>query len=81
MGSFSWTPGLLASESRDGTVATWDLWDTQYKAHSQFRTKVSPEGNYIASGVNDNKLVIYSSKKDGELTKLHEHKATVKSIG
>lgn len=34
----SWTAGLLASGSRDGTVATWDLRDglvTQYKAHNQ----------------------------------------------
>jgi cell division cycle 20-like protein 1 (cofactor of APC complex) len=38
VGSLSWSSGLLASGSRDGTVATWDLRDglvTQYKAHSQ----------------------------------------------
>lgn len=65
VGSLSWTSGLLASGSRDGTVATWDLRDglvTQYKAHNQeiCGLKWSPEGNYIASGGNDNKLVIYS---------------------
>ena len=38
VGSLCWTTGLLASGSRDGTVATWDLRDglvTKYKAHSQ----------------------------------------------
>jgi WD40 repeat protein len=38
VGSLSWNVGLLASGSRDGTVATWDIRDglvTQYKAHNQ----------------------------------------------
>jgi WD40 repeat protein len=38
VGSLSWSSGMLASGSRDGTVATWDLRDglvTQYRAHSQ----------------------------------------------
>lgn len=38
VGSLSWSSGMLASGSRDGTVATWDLRDglvNQYKAHSQ----------------------------------------------
>lgn len=43
--------------------------------------KWSPEGNYIASGGNDNKLVVYSNKNNSELVKFHEHKAAVKAIG
>lgn len=38
VGSLSWMTGLLASGSRDGTVATWDLRDglvNHYRAHSQ----------------------------------------------
>lgn len=77
---------MLASGSRDGTVATWDLRDglvNQYKAHSQeiCGLKWSPEGNYIASGGNDNKLVVYSQKKGAELVRFHDHKAAVKAIG
>ena len=38
VGSLNWTTSLLASGSRDGTVATWDLRDglvNHYRAHSQ----------------------------------------------
>ena len=38
VGSLDWASGLLASGSRDGTVATWDLRDgmtNKYRAHSQ----------------------------------------------
>lgn len=38
VGSLSWNVGLLASGSRDGTVATWDIRDglvRQYRAHNQ----------------------------------------------
>lgn len=41
----------------------------------------SPDGSYIASGGNDNKLVVYSHKQAAELTKFHQHKAAVKAIG
>lgn len=86
VGSLSWNSGLLASGSRDGTVATWDIRDglvNHYKAHNQeiCGLKWSPEGNYIASGGNDNKLTIYSAKKAGEMVKFHEHRAAVKAIG
>ena len=38
VGSLNWSSGMLASGSRDGTVATWDLRDgitNKYRAHSQ----------------------------------------------
>jgi cell division cycle 20-like protein 1 (cofactor of APC complex) len=38
VGSLDWSNGLLASGSRDGTVASWDFRDgiiNKYKAHSQ----------------------------------------------
>lgn len=41
----------------------------------------SPDGSHIASGGNDNKLVVYSHKQAAELVKFHEHKAAVKAIG
>ena len=86
VGNLDWSKGLLASGSRDGAVACWDLRSglaQRYKAHSQeiCGLKWSPEGNYIASGGNDNKLVIYSSRGGQELVKFHDHKAAVKAIG
>jgi WD40 repeat protein len=38
VGSLSWSHGLLASGSRDGTVGVWDLRSgitNKYRAHSQ----------------------------------------------
>lgn len=38
VGSLDWGEGMLASGSRDGSVATWDLRDgivNKYRAHSQ----------------------------------------------
>ena len=43
--------------------------------------KWSNKGNYIASGENDNKLVVYYSKAGKELVRFNEHKAAVKAIG
>jgi cell division cycle 20-like protein 1, cofactor of APC complex len=86
VGSLDWANGLLASGSRDGAVASWDLRSgmiNRYKAHTQeiCGLKWSPEGSYIASGGNDNKLVVYSQKAGAELAKFHDHKAAVKAIG
>jgi WD40 repeat protein len=55
----------LASGSRDGTVGVWDIRAgivNKYKAHQQeiCGLKWNPDGKFIASGGNDNKLVIYS---------------------
>ena len=77
VGSLDWSSGLLASGSRDGFVATWDPRSgivNRYRAHSQeiCGLKWSPEGNYIASGGNDNKLVVYSNKSANELVKFDE---------
>ena len=68
VGSLDWSSGLLASGSRDGTVATWDLRHgivNKYKAHAQeiCGLRWSPDGKHIASGGNDNKLVVYDHKQ------------------
>ena len=65
VGSLSYCNGLLASGSRDGTVGVWDIRAgivNKYRAHQQeiCGLKWNPDGKYIASGGNDNKLVIYS---------------------
>lgn len=86
VGSLDWSNGLLASGSRDGNVVIWDPRVGQvarYKAHSQeiCGLKWSPDGSYIASGGNDNKLSVFSAKMDTEMVRFHEHKAAVKAIG
>ena len=86
VGSLDYCNGLLASGSRDGYVIAWDQRIGQvakYKAHSQeiCGIKWSPDGQHIASGGNDNKLVVYSARGSNELVRYHEHKAAVKAIG
>ena len=86
VGSLDWCNGLLASGSRDGNVSIWDPRVGQvgsYRAHSQeiCGLKWSPDGSYIASGGNDNKLSVFASKMDSQIVRFHEHKAAVKAIG
>lgn len=86
VGSLDYSHGLLASGSRDGMVGIWDHrmgLVGRYKAHSQeiCGLKWSPDGSYIASGGNDNKLSVYSTKQDSLIARFHEHKAAVKAIG
>ena len=66
VGSLDSTKNMLASGSKDGFVNVWDLRAkkqiNRYQAHSQeiCGLRWSPDGRYIASGGNDNKLTIYS---------------------
>ena len=66
VGSLNWNHNLLASGSKDGHIGVCDVragMIEKYKAHSQeiCGLKWSPDGKYIASGGNDNKLTIYSN--------------------
>lgn len=66
VGSLDWCKNILASGSKDGYVNVWDLrikkMVNKYQAHTQeiCGLRWSPDGRYIASGGNDNKLTIYS---------------------
>lgn len=86
IGSLNWGKNLLASGSKDGNIGVWDPRFgnvNRYRAHSQeiCGLKWSPDGRYIASGGNDNKLLVYSHEKQSELIKFYEHTAAIKAIG
>lgn len=68
IGSLHWNKNILASGSKDGNIG---IWDPRYDSVSKYRAqtqeicglKWSPDGRFIASGGNDNKLVAYSHEK------------------
>lgn len=55
----------------------------RYKAHTQeiCGLKLNPSSDIIATGGNDNKLVLFSLKKMSKLISWDEHQAAVKAIG
>lgn len=73
--SLDWCGSCLASGSRDGFIRIWDLRTNSvefaYKAHQQEISglKWSIDGSLIASGGNDNKLVIHDNRINVELAK------------
>ena len=55
----------------------------RYKAHNQeiCGLKLSPDGTMIATGGNDNKMVLFSLKTMSKMAVWNEHNAAVKAIG
>ena len=88
VGSLAFNGSLLASGSRDRSVLVRDLRESQ--AHSVHKhtshkqeicgLKWSFDGLQLASGGNDNKLVLFSSVKNQELHSFTQHQAAVKAI-
>lgn len=55
----------------------------RYKAHSQeiCGLKMNPSCDIVATGGNDNKLVLFSLKKMSKMISWDQHEAAVKAIG
>ena len=79
---------MLASGSRDKTINLRDLRLNQrsivhkYEGHTQqvCGLKWSFDGNQLASGGNDNKLMIWSSLSNVPISKFTQHTAAVKAL-
>lgn len=87
VGSISWNGSLFSSGSRDKSILTRDIRENSqyiYKltGHQQeiCGLKWSPDGSYIASGGNDNKVFIWSHKTQAEAARFTEHTAAVKAL-
>lgn len=88
IGSLHWQENILISGSRDKTVRYFDV--RQNLAHPVFTfaghvqeicgLKLSPDNNYIASGGNDNQLLLWDNRKMKLLGSLGEHEAAVKAL-
>lgn len=88
IGSLHWQENVLISGSRDKTVRLFDM--RQNLAHPVYSfsghiqeicgLKLSPDNNYIASGGNDNQLLLWDIRKMKLLGSLGEHEAAVKAL-
>ena len=93
IGSISWSPHslILSTASRDKTIAHRDIRAGIHKENIISRSighkqevcgvRWSPDGQYVSSGGNDNKVFIWSKGKlTNPCVKFNEHKAAVKAI-
>ena len=88
VGSLHWQENLLISGSRDKTVRLFDVRDKlcrpQFTFSGHFQEicglKLSPDGMQIASGGNDNQLLLWDVRKMSLLNSLGEHEAAVKAL-
>jgi cell division cycle 20-like protein 1 (cofactor of APC complex) len=86
--SLAWRTNMLATGSRDKTINLRDLRLNQrsivnkYEGHTQevCGLKWSFDGNHLASGGNDNKLMVWSSVSNVPINKFTQHCAAVKGL-
>eukprot|EP00912_Choanoflagellata_sp_UC4_P000134 UC4_evm1s89 len=87
VGSLAWGSHTLASGSRDKSILLRDVrcqddYRMKLSSHKQevCGLKWSPDNQHLASGGNDNKLMIWGSESQTPITKFSEHRAAVKAI-
>lgn len=86
-GALAWNEHILSSGSRDKTILHRDVriadhYIERLTGHKQevCGLRWSPDDNQLASGSNDNKLMVWSGLGTEPLYKFHEHEAAVKAI-
>ena len=87
VGALSWNNWLLSSGSRDKDILHRDLrcakdFTAKLSGHKQevCGLKWSFEGDQLASGGNDNKLIVWSAQSVSPLHKFKAHTAAVKAV-
>lgn len=91
VGALAWTAETLTSASRDKSIVSMDLRDprdvvvgsqTYTMGHTQevCGLKWNNEGGLMASGGNDNCLLVWDWRSRGPLLRITEHVAAVKAI-
>jgi len=87
VGALAWNENLISSGSRDRTILNRDIRCpkeivSKYIGHRQevCGLKWSPDLKLLASGGNDNRLIVWSLKMQDELIRFTEHQAAVKAI-
>eukprot|EP00117_Sycon_ciliatum_P032649 scpid56579/ scgid25272/ Fizzy-related protein homolog; Cdh1/Hct1 homolog len=86
--SLAWNKSVLASGSRDGTLTVNDIRQPgccttrYYNGHNQevCGLKWSPDGNYLASGGNDNTCNIWTLHSEKPTFTYKSHVAAVKAV-
>lgn len=89
VGSLSWSGNTLASGSRDRSILLHDV-RVPLREHALSKLvghkqevcglKYSPEDDQLASGGNDNKLLIWDPRTGNNVVKFAQHTAAVKAI-
>ena len=86
IGTLSWNQFLLSSGSRDGCIVHQDLRTgsvcARISAHRQEVCKIkwSPNNDYLVSGGNDNKIMVWDSLNTSPVSVLSGHTAAVKAL-
>eukprot|EP00817_Percolomonadidae_sp_ATCC50343_P006878 CAMPEP_0117431406 /NCGR_PEP_ID=MMETSP0758-20121206/10922_1 /TAXON_ID=63605 /ORGANISM="Percolomonas cosmopolitus, Strain AE-1 (ATCC 50343)" /LENGTH=608 /DNA_ID=CAMNT_0005220347 /DNA_START=248 /DNA_END=2071 /DNA_ORIENTATION=- len=87
VGCLSWNANFLSSGSRDNSIIHRDMRQAssvfKLQSHKQevCGLKWSPDGNYLASGGNDNKLFVWQPQhKLSPSLRFADHRAAVKGI-
>ncbi|CAG8783846.1 15976_t:CDS:2 [Dentiscutata erythropus] len=87
VGALSWNSYVVSSGGRDRMIYHRDIrsqndFTTKLSGHRQevCGLKWNPEGNQLASGGNDNKLLIWDRANDVPVHKFPHHTAAVKAI-
>ncbi|RPA86617.1 WD40 repeat-like protein [Ascobolus immersus RN42] len=87
VGALAWNSHVLTSGSRDRTIYHRDVrisasFTHTLKGHKQevCGLKWNSEDNQLASGGNDNKLIVWDGMNEQPLYKFTDHKAAVKAI-
>ena len=87
VGSLAWNAHILSSGSRDRLIYHRDVrapdqWFRKLVGHKQevCGLKWNCQENQLASGSNDNKLIVWDKVSDAPLWKFSEHTAAVKAI-
>ena len=85
--SLSWmNDGILSSGSRDCSIKTLDLRTAQpassraKKGHEVCGLKWNPSQGYLASGGNDNLVLVWDSRLDFPVHTFDEHKSAVRAL-
>lgn len=90
VGALSWSDSCLASGGKDATIRVNDLrdplglWTLRSHQHSVCGLRWSPDGVRMASGGNDNQLLLWDSRvfsmRSQPVLRLNKHTAAVKAI-
>jgi len=86
IGSLAWNDQLLATASRDRTIGLRDLRSTDatasLEAHKQevCGLKWSLDGRQLASGGNDNQVLLWELHSSSPLARFRQHRAAVKAL-
>jgi cell division cycle 20-like protein 1 (cofactor of APC complex) len=87
VGAVTWNDYLMSSGSRDRNILHRDLrspedFVAKLMGHRQevCGLRWSAEGDYLASGGNDNKLMVWSPESTSPIAKFSDHKAAVKAL-